>query len=199
MLDPVLLIKTFGLLGIFLIIFSETGLFFGFFLPGDTLLFASGVLAAQGVISIQFLILGVSLSAILGASVGYWSGKKFGRTFFEKEGAIFFDKKKIKRVEHFYDKYGSITVLFSRFIPVARTFAPIVAGIAKMNYRIFFLYNILGGVLWTLIVSLAGYYFGSLIPNIDKLLLPAIFFVVALSLAPILFKIAQKFIFKSNK
>ena len=193
MLDPILIIKSFGLLGIFLIVFIESGLLVGFFLPGDTLLFASGIFASQGFFSISLLVLGASICAILGDNFGYWTGKKFGRKLFERSNSTFFNKERVYQAERFYEKYGRMSIVMARFVPVVRTFAPIIAGVANMPYKIFFIYNIIGGILWVSLVSLLGYYFGSLIPNIDSFLFPIFIFVIVLSFSPFIVKFAHKY------
>ena len=196
MLDPEFIIKTAGLLGIFLIVFSESGLFFGFFLPGDTLLFASGLFAFQGCFPISLLIAIVAVAAILGGNIGYWSGKTMGRKLFERDMSFLFNKKRIYDIENFYKKYGPLTIVFSRFIPFVRTFSPIVAGVGLMRRSIFNLYNVLGGVLWATIVPLLGYYFGRLIPNPDELVLPVAILVLSFSFIPLLIKIVHHFVSK---
>lgn len=198
MLDPITIIKTLGLAGIFLMIFAESGLFFGFFLPGDTLLFAAGIFAAQGMLPIEFVIIGSIVAAILGDNIGYWFGKKVGRKIFERTDSFLFNKERIIQTEKFYQKHGPITIILARFIPFIRTFAPIIAGVAGMNYRKFFLYNIVGGIAWIVSVTLLGYYFGSLIPNIELFLLPILFCVILLSLLPFLARIAYKFFKKKD-
>ena len=182
-----------GMLGIFLIIFAESGLFFGFFLPGDTLLFASGIFASQGIISLPVLFVGCIISAVVGYMVGYWFGHKVGKPLFERSDSFFFNKKRIADTEKFYEKHGPMTIILARFVPFVRTFAPIVAGVAGMNYKRFFLYNIIGGTLWVVSISLVGYYFGSLIPNIDALILPIITLVVLVSLLPVLSSLVYRF------
>ena len=194
MLDPILIIKTVGIIGIFLIIFAESGLFFGFFFPGDTLLFAGGILASQGFLSISVLIIGCVISSIIGDNVGYWTGKKVGRKLFNREASLFFNQKNVNRAENFYNKHGPLTIIMARFIPMIRTFAPVVAGIAKMEYKKFFLYNIIGGVLWSTLLPLTGYYFGNIIPNPDKYFLPVAILIIGFSFLPLLIKSALYFI-----
>jgi membrane-associated protein len=196
MLDPITIIEALGLIGIFLIVFTESGLFFGFFLPGDTLLFSAGLFASQGFFSIELLIVGCIVAAIIGDNVGYWTGKRMGRKLFEKEASFFFNKNRIIEAERFYKKYGSITIIIARFIPVIRTFAPIIAGVAKMDHRIFFLNNVVGGIIWATGVPLLGYYFGSLIPNPDRFLLPVIIFVLCISFLPFFIKIIHHYLKK---
>jgi membrane-associated protein len=191
MLDPVLIIKTVGLIGIILIIFSETGLFFGFFFPGDSLLFTAGIIASQGIFSIYYVLVFCIIAAILGDSVGYWSGKKYGRKLFERDAGFFFKKKRIKEAEEFYEKYGKYTIIIARFVPVVRTFAPIVAGIGSMHYGTFISYNIFGGILWVLSVTLLGYLFGGMIANPDKYIIPIALVIIFISFIPILVKIIR--------
>ena len=145
LLDPMTIIKTLGLIGVFFIIFAESGLFFGFFFPGDSLLFTAGFLASQSLLDIKILVLGAFICAVLGDSVGYWFGVKAGPKIFNKDDSIFFHKKHIEEAQNFYNKYGNKTIFLARFVPIVRTFAPIVAGIGKMNYKNFVVYNIVGG------------------------------------------------------
>ncbi len=191
MLDPVLIIKTVGLIGIILIIFAETGLFFGFFFPGDSLLFTAGIIASQGIFSIYYVLIFCIIAAVLGDSVGYWSGKKYGRKLFERDAGFFFKKKRIKEAEDFYEKYGKYTIIIARFVPVVRTFAPIVAGIGSMHYGTFIFYNIFGGVFWVLSVTLLGYLFGGMIANPDKYVIPIALVIIFISFIPILVKIIR--------
>lgn len=195
MLDPVLIIKTIGLLGIALLIFAESGLFFGFFLPGDTLLFSAGIFAAKGYFPISLLIIVCVIAAILGDNVGYWTGSTMGRGFFERKSSFFFNKNRVYEAERFYKRHGSMTIIAARFVPLIRTFAPIVAGVAQMRYKLFFAYNIVGAIIWVAVVSLLGYYFGNLIPNIDTLLLPLLLFIIIVSSAPALFHFLRRYVF----
>lgn len=191
MLDPVLIIKAVGLIGIIFIIFAETGLFFGFFFPGDSLLFTAGIIASQGIFNIYLLLILCILAAILGDSVGYWSGKKYGRKLFERDAGFFFKKKRIYEAEEFYKKYGKYTIILARFVPVVRTFAPIVAGIGSMHYNTFISYNIFGGILWVLSVTLLGHVFGGMISEPDKYIIPIALVIIAISLLPIVIKILK--------
>lgn len=191
MLDPILIIKAVGLIGIVFIIFAETGLFFGFFFPGDSLLFTAGLLASQGIFSIYALIFFCILAAILGDSVGYWSGKKYGRKLFERDAGFFFRKQRIYDAEEFYKRHGKYTIIIARFVPIIRTFAPIVAGIASMNYATFISYNIFGGLFWVSALLLFGYFLGGLIPNPDLYIIPIAFIIILISFVPIIFKIAR--------
>ncbi len=193
MFDPITLIKTVGVIGIILIIFAETGLFVGFFLPGDSLLFTAGIFASQGFISLEFLLIGGIIAAILGDSVGYWSGKKYGRKLFERDSGFFFKKKRLQDAEEFYKKHGKITIVIARFVPIIRTFAPIVAGIGKMHYITFVSYNIFGGILWIGSMVFLGYFLGGLIPDPDKYILPIALVIIFISVVPILGKVLKEY------
>jgi len=188
LLDPIFIIKTAGLIGIFFIIFAESGLFFGFFLPGDSLLFTAGILASQNYLHIAILTVGAFVFAVLGDNTGYWFGKKLGPKIFTKEESAFFHREHIKRAQQFYDKYGNKTIFLARFIPIVRTFAPIVAGVGDMKYKNFLTYNILGGFFWSFGLILSGYFLGGSIPNIDKYLLPIILLIIVISFLPLLYE-----------
>lgn len=182
--DLVELIRTVGYLGVFTIVFLESGLLIGFFFPGDSLLFTAGFLASQGFLDIKILITGCFLAAVAGDSIGYLIGKKLGPKIFNRENSIFFHKKYLERAQKFYDKHGGKTIILARFVPVIRAFAPVVAGVGTMNYKKFLAYNLIGGVLWAIGVTLAGYYLGSLIPDVDKYLLPIVGLIVLASILP---------------
>lgn len=171
-----------GLWSIFAIIFAESGLLIGFFLPGDTLLFTAGFLAASGYFSIWYLIIGGIIAAVVGDNVGYQIGRKFGPRIFSREESFFFHKDHVEKAKSFYAKHGPLTIVLARFVPVVRTFAPVLAGVGHMNYATFFFYNILGGVIWIVSMSLLGYFLGEVIPNIDKYVLPVILSAVVLSI-----------------
>lgn len=177
------LIKAVGYIGVFTIVFIESGLLVGFFLPGDSLLFTAGFLAAQGFFDIAFLAAGCFICAVAGDSVGYYIGHKFGRRIFHKEDSLLFHKNHLIAAENFYKKHGGKTIILARFMPVIRTFAPIVAGVGSMNYRTFLLYNIFGGLLWAVGVSSAGYYFGN-IPIVKDNFEKVIFLIIFLSVLP---------------
>ncbi len=177
-------IEAIGLIGVYLIVFIESGLLIGFFLPGDSLLFTAGFLASQGFMDIHYLAIGAAIAAISGDSVGYFIGHKFGRKLYDKENSRFFQKDHLKKAEEFYNKHGGKTIILARFMPFIRTFAPVVAGMAAMDYKTFLAYNIVGGILWGSGVSYAGYFLGSAIPNVDKYLLPIIGLIVLISIAP---------------
>jgi len=196
LLDPIFIIKAVGIIGIFLIVFAETGLFFGFFFPGDSLLFTAGIFASQGFFSIQVLLIGCIVAAILGDTIGYWSGKKYGRKLFDRDSGFFFKKKNLYDAELFYEKHGKSTIIIARFVPIIRTFAPIVAGIGNMQYGTFLSYNIFGGIFWVSGLLLVGYFLGGMIPNPDVYIIPIAFLIIVLSFIPIIIRMIR---FKLNK
>jgi membrane-associated protein len=162
------LIEWGGLTGLIAIIFAETGLLIGFFLPGDTLLFTAGMLsAATGRPPIGLMLIALSIAAIVGDSVGYAIGRKTGPALYSRPNSRFFKQEHLQRAKAFYERWGGITIVLARFVPVVRTFAPMVAGIAGMRYRRFVFYNIAGGILWIVSVTLVGYFFGQ-IPFVQK-------------------------------
>ena len=187
-IDLIALIKTFGYLGIFAVIFAESGLFFGFFFPGDSLLFTAGLLASQGLLDIRILVILVILGAILGDSVGYWFGAKVGPKIFTYEDSFFFHKRHIERTHNFYVNYGAKAIVLARFIPIVRTFTPILAGVGTMPYSTFLKFNIIGGVFWGAGVTLISYFLGASIPGIERYLLPIIIGIIIVSFLPIVFE-----------
>lgn len=187
-LEPKQLVESLGFWGghlaIWSIVFAESGLFFGFFLPGDSLLFAAGLLASLGKLNIFALVIGCFFCAVLGDNVGYATGKRFGPKLFSKEDSLFFHKKHIINAQKFYDKHGKKTIIMARFLPVVRTFAPIVAGIARMNYETFFKFNLIGGLIWTSGLCLLGFGLGNIIPDVDQYLLPITIGIIIISVVP---------------
>src|SRR3989338_4694442 len=161
MFNLVSLIKTAGYFGLFGIVFAESGLLLGFFLPGDSLLFTAGFLASQGFLNIWFLIPIVFVGAVLGDNVGYAFGHKVGPMIFSKEESIFFHKDHLERAHAFYEKHGPKTLVLARFMPVIRTFVPILAGVGNMHYPTFMVYNFVGGFLWGIGMPLLGYLLGN--------------------------------------
>lgn len=184
MFDLVSIVKTAGYVGLFAIIFAESGLFFGFFLPGDSLLFTAGFLASQDFLSIWPLVIVLAVAAILGDSTGYAFGAKIGHKIFYKEDSFFFNKANIDRAKMFFEKHGRKAIILARFIPAVRTFVPILAGVGQMNYRVFLTYNVAGGLLWGVGVTLLGYFLGHTIPHADRYLLPIIAAIIFVSLLP---------------
>lgn len=185
MLDVQHILATGGLLAIAAIVFSESGLMVGFFLPGDTLLLSAGVFAAQGKLSIALTIAVISLAAILGDNTGYSIGRVLGPRLFRKKDGVVFRQEHIRRVEVFYERFGSKTMLLSHFIPIVRSFAPIVAGAAKMPRPSFFLFDAIGCIVWSTGVTLLGYWLGSKIPNLDHYILPTVAAVTLATFGPI--------------
>lgn len=173
-----------GYLAIGLTIFAESGLLIGFFLPGDTLLFGAGVLAAQGVFNLPLLISIIVAAAIIGDNVGYSIGRRFGPRLFKKQDGAIFKQEYLQRAEAFYEKHGGKTIILARFVPIVRTFAPVVAGIGKMPRKTFFAYNIIGGLLWGVSLPVLGYYVGSKVPGVEKFVEPVILAVIILSIGP---------------
>jgi membrane-associated protein len=186
------LIETFGYIGIFAILFAESGLLIGFIFPGDTLLFAAGLLAADGFFNIGILLAGSFIFAVLGDSFGYWVGQKTGPRLFKKEESFFFRKEYIEKAQLFFEKHGRKTIILSRYIPIVRTFAPMLAGVGHMRYKTFLKYNLIGGALWCGSMLLAGYFLGRKIPNIDTYVLPIVVGIFILSFIPVVFQLVNR-------
>lgn len=197
-IDIVSLVQTVGYIGLFAIIFAESGLFFGFFLPGDSLLFTAGLLASQGLFNYYALAIIFAFAAIAGDNVGYLFGKKIGPKIFNREDSFFFHKKHVERTHNFYEKYGNKTIVLARFVPIVRTFAPILAGVGKMNYGTFFKYNVIGGLIWGVGISFLGYFLGSKIPGIENYLNYIIVAIIATSFLPIIFEFIREHFKKQN-
>ncbi len=184
-------IKTAGLIGLASIVFAESGLLIGFFLPGDSLLFTAGILASQGYLDIWWLCIVLFFAAAIGDSVGYSIGKRLGPKIFTKSNSLFFNRDHIHKTQEFYEKHGGKTIIIARFVPIIRTFAPVMAGVGQMSYKHFITYNIVGSLLWAVGLCLLGYFLGQTIPNIDKYLLPIIALIVLLSISPGLYHFAK--------
>lgn len=184
MLDLVTIIKVGGYAAVGGIVFAESGLLIGFFLPGDSLLFTAGFLASQGYLDIFALSAISFICAVVGDSVGYAIGKKFGPQVFNREDSIIFDKRHVQRAEAFYKKHGGKAITFARFIPVVRTFAPVVAGVGSMPYHTFLFYNIFGALVWGVGVPLTGYFAGAYIPNVDRYIIPIVVAIIFVSVLP---------------
>lgn len=182
--DLVELIKTVGLLGVFGIVFAESGLLIGFFLPGDSLLFTAGFLASQGFLNIWVLAIGSFIAAVVGDSVGYSFGHKVGKRLFQRENSLIFHKDNLLKAKAFYEKHGGKTIILARFMPIIRTFAPIVAGMGDMHYQTFLSFNVVGGFVWAVGLSVMGYTLGHVIPDVDKYLLPIVALIIVLSVLP---------------
>ena len=190
-LDPIAIITTGSYLGIALIIFAESGLLIGLFFPGDSLLFAAGLLAGGGFLLFGPLVFIVVIAAIIGDSVGYWFGANVGLNFFKRKDSRFFKQEYVKRTERFYEKYGGRAVILARFVPIVRTIAPILAGIGSMKYQTFLAYNAVGGLLWGVGMTSLGYFLGSIIPDSERYILPLSLVIVVISFLPILLNVLR--------
>jgi len=179
-------IIAFGYIGIFLTFFAESGFLFGFFLPGDSLLFTLGLLASRGYFNIWILAILCVAGAILGDNFGYFFGKKFGPKIFKREDSLLFHKQHAERAKKFYEEYGKKAIVLARFIPVVRTFVPIFAGVGEMNYKIFFSYNIFGGLFWVGGMLFLGYTLGNIFPQTEKYLSLIIAGVIIISFIPVI-------------
>jgi membrane-associated protein len=177
------ILQTGGLLAVALIIFAETGLLIGFFLPGDTLLIAAGILASRGKLPLWGLIPIAAIAAIIGYQVGYLIGERAGPRFFKRKEGVLFRFEYIERAENFFNRHGGKTIILARFIAVVRTIVPLVAGVGKMSKKRFVTYNIIGAVLWVTSVTLAAYWLGSRIPNLDKYLIFLVLFAMIFTTA----------------
>jgi membrane-associated protein len=186
--DVEFLVRTGGLVALIVIVFVETGLLVGFFLPGDSLLVTAGIFAARGDLDLVTLNASLSLAAIAGDSVGYWIGVRTGPKIFTREDSLFFNRKHLISAKEFYERHGGFTIFIARFMPIIRTFAPVVAGVGAMQYRKFIAYNVFGGIFWVLSMTLAGYFLGTLVPNIQERIHLVIAIVIVLSLLPAIIK-----------
>ncbi|SCG79730.1 membrane-associated protein [Micromonospora echinaurantiaca] len=192
-LDPEVLISTFGLLGILVIVFAESGLLIGFFLPGDSLLFTAGLLTADGQYitwPLWLVCLLITIAAIAGDQVGYAFGRKVGPALFRRPNSRLFKQENVLKAHDFFEKYGARSIVLARFVPIVRTFTPIVAGVSRMNYRTFVTYNVIGGILWGTGVTVLGYFLGQ-IPfvkaNIELILIA----IVGISVVPIVVELLR--------
>jgi membrane-associated protein len=182
--DVEFLVRAGGLLALTVIVFVETGLLIGFFLPGDSLLVTAGIFAAKGDLDLLTLNLTLSVAAIAGDTVGYRIGYTTGPKIFTRENSLLFNRKHLISAKEFYDRYGGFTIVIARFIPIIRTFAPVVAGVGAMPYKRFVAFNVFGGIFWVMATTLAGYFLGTLIPNIEERIHLIIVIVIFLSLLP---------------
>jgi membrane-associated protein len=174
-----------GYPALFAIVFTETGLLVGFFLPGDSLLISAGLVAAAGGLNIWWLNVSLIAAAIIGDSVGYAIGRRVGPALFTRQKSLLFNPKHVERTRRFYERHGAKTIVVARFVPIVRTFAPVVAGIGQMEYRRFLTYNVLGGVGWVVSMTWAGYLLGRAIPNIREHMPKVVMIVIVLSVIPI--------------
>jgi len=180
------LVRIVGQFGIPLIIFAETGLLLGFFLPGDSLLITAGLFAARGDLDLPLLLVTLIPAAILGNATGYAIGKRTGRALYSRPDSLLFRREHLRVTHEYYERHGGKTIIIAQFAPILRTFAPVVAGVAQMGYRRFATYNVVGAILWITSMTLGGYLLGSMIPDIDKRIDLIVMVVIAVSLLPAL-------------
>jgi membrane-associated protein len=178
------LIRLGGMLGLILIVFAETGLMIGFFLPGDSLLVTAGLFAARGDFDIVRLNVALIAAAIAGDATGYWIGYRAGQALYNRPNSFFFRRSHLIKTHEFYEKHGGKTIVIARFMPILRTFAPVVAGAATMTYRKFAMYNVLGGIGWVASMTLTGYYLGLAVPDLERHIHIVVAIVIFLSLLP---------------
>jgi len=186
------LVRLGGIVGLTIIVFTETGLLVGFFLPGDSLLVTAGLFAARGDLEVVPLLVALSLAAIIGDTVGYYIGARAGPRLFTRPDSLLFNRKHLVTTKEFYERHGPFTIVIARFIPILRTFAPVVAGIGAMEYRRFISYNVIGGVGWVCCMVMGGYFLGQMIPNIHKHIDKVIVIVIVLSLLPAIIKFVRE-------
>ena len=199
-LDAETMIRSGGFYLILFVIFAETGLFFGFFLPGDYLLFLAGLFTASGLleVSIFSLCLGMIIAGILGNFVGYWIGWRTGPMLFKRKDSWLFKQKYIVMAEEFYNKYGGTALILGRFMPIIRTFAPIFAGVVRLDFKKFILFNIIGSFLWVLVLTLSGYYLGKRFPQIVEYIEYIVIGFVLLATAPIIIAVIKRKLSKNS-
>lgn len=188
-LDMVQLATTVGTIGLIAIVFAETGIFLGFFLPGDSLLFAAGLLASQGLFDISFLVPALIIAAFLGYALAYWFGGHLGNWLLKREDSFWFKKRYLIEAGHFYQRHGGKALIIGRLVPVVRTFVPIVAGMAKMPYKSYLIYNIVGALVWAGGITLLGYYLGTLFPDAGHYILPLVIVIIVLSILPAVYHV----------
>ncbi|HEY6197929.1 MAG TPA: VTT domain-containing protein [Candidatus Binatia bacterium] len=190
--DVETIVRVGGLAALTAIVFVETGLLVGFFLPGDSLLVTAGIFAARGDLDIVTLDIVLSIAAVAGDTVGYAIGRRTGPKIFKREDSLIFRRKHLLAAQEFYEKHGGFTIVVARFIPIIRTFAPVVAGVAGMHYRRFIAYNVWGGIFWVLATTLGGYFLGKTFPNIGESIHMVIAVVIFVSLLPAIIKFAME-------
>lgn len=186
MFDIIAFVEAAGYLGLFAIVFAECGLLVGAIFPGDSLLFTAGLLASRGYLNVVILIPLLFVAAVAGDNVGYWIGKKSGPRVFTREESFFFHKDHAERARRFFEEHGAKSIVLARFVPIVRTFVPVLAGVGKMDYRTFFRFNLIGGALWSAGITLAGFFLGNVVPDIDAYLLPIVGAVVLISFYPLI-------------
>jgi membrane-associated protein len=185
-------LQTIGLIGLFAIVFAESGLFFGFFLPGDSLLFTAGLLSSQGHLApLPVILVGCFVAAVAGDQVGYLFGARVGPSLFRRPDSRVFKQEYVERARAFFERHGSKTIVLARFVPIVRTFAPILAGVGEMQYRTFVTFNLLGGLLWAVGVTTLGYVLGETAPWVEDYLLLVIAVIILLSLLPVAIEVLR--------
>ena len=187
-----------GIVGLTAIVFTETGLLVGFFLPGDSLLVTAGLFAARGDLDVALLVGSLICAAVFGDTVGYNIGARTGPRLFSRPDSFLFNRKHLMTTKEFYERHGPFTIVIARFVPIIRTFAPVVAGIGAMEYRRFIAYNIMGGIGWVLAMVLGGYFLGQIVPNIHDHIHKVIVVVIVLSLLPAIIKVAKDKLKRQN-
>lgn len=190
-LDPSSILETWGTIGLLAIVFAESGLLIGFFLPGDSLLFTAGILAASGKLNIAVIAVGCALAAVAGDQLGYTIGHRAGPKILARRNWVI-TAERVERTEKFFADRGGRSVLLARFVPVVRTFTPVLAGAARMPYRQFVGWNVAGGLMWGSGMTLAGFALGETIPDIDKYLLPVVAVIIVLSLIPVVLEVRRE-------
>ncbi len=199
-IDVVQLTKTTGYIGLTLIILCETGLFLGFFLPGDSLLFAAGLLASQQIFNIFILLPLLIVAAIVGYAIAYWFGDKIGHWLLKREDGLWFKKRYLTEAHAFYEKHGGKALIIGRLVPIVRTFLPIVAGMAEMTHRRYTFFNIIGALVWCGGVTLLGYFLGASIPNVESYILPMVLVIVFISILPaVIHLLKMRYCHKNSK
>lgn len=200
LVNPESIIRHGGLYLLLFVVFAETGLFVGFFLPGDSLLFTAGLLCATGILRIHpaLLVTEIIVAAVLGNMVGYVFGKKVGVLLFERKSGLFFRQEHLVSANEFYLKHGNKTMIISRFLPIVRTFVPIVAGIVHLEYKRFVVYSMVGAFLWVNIMVLAGYYLGKYVPGTQEYLEYIVLFLIVITALPFVFKAARRLLHKNQ-
>jgi len=190
--DVEMLVRVGGLVGLTAIVFVETGLLIGFFLPGDSLLVTAGLFAARGDLELLPMIVALSIAAIVGDTVGYNIGARAGPKLFTRPDSLLFNRRHLITTKEFYERHGPFTIVIARFVPILRTFAPVVAGVGAMEYKRFLFYNVAGGIGWVLTTVLGGYMLGHMVPNIHDHIHKVIAVVIVLSLSPAIIKVAKE-------
>lgn len=185
------IVELVGYPGLFATVFAESGVFFGFFLPGSSMLFTAGLLASKGLFNVWVLIPLMAVAAVLGDNAGYWFGASVGVSFFFKKDSRFFKHAYLEQAKAFYDAHGFLAVILARFVPIVRTFAPIIAGIVNMEYRTFLLYNVIGGVLWSTGLTLLGFFLARRMPFVTDFITPVVLVIIVLSFLPIFWELRK--------